>query len=621
MTVKRNAILLLCVLMAASIHANDNRPRNGPAMLELCSYLGGGAGEEGISIAVGHDGKVYVTGYTRSDETSFPVKAGWDPTHNGMADIFVARLNADCTEIEYCSFIGGAGDDFGHDIAVDALGRVYVTGYTESDEATFPVNGGPDLTYNGAGDAFAARINAQGTALDYCGYVGGAGMDSAIGIAVDAQGRVFIAGKTGSDEITFPVQCGPTLVYSGNQDAFAACLDPKGAGFVYCGYIGGVGLDVADRVSVDPNGNAFISGLTESDEGTFPVKVGPDVTFNGLQDAFVVKVKPGGVGLVYCGYIGGSERDSAAALTIDDAGVVYVTGWTDSDESSFPVKLGPDLTFNSGGPFGGDAYVAAVDPSGGGLNFCGYIGGDKKDKGYGVAVDGLGNTWIFGLTQSNESSFPLKLGPDATYNGGQDAFIARINAWSRSLDFCGYIGGVSEEWGHDVALDGQGCAYVIGYTKSNESSFPVGGGLDSTHNGMKDAFLAKVSYAPLSIDASTISESGGAVGLALCAGEQNKGRTYLLMGTVSGTFPGTPLPGDKAVLPLNWDGFTDAVIAWVNDPLFANFLGTLDAYGQGAAQLSSGPVPGFAGTVMHFAYALNDPFDFISDPMRIEVIP
>jgi hypothetical protein len=618
----KGLVFLLCALAprALCFGSADGIP-GGPAVMELCSYLGGEGGEEGIGIVVGHDGKVYLTGFTRSDETSFPVKGGWDLTHNGMADVFVARLNAACTEIEYCSFIGGTGDDFGHDIAVDSAGNVYVTGYTESDETSFPVKGGPDVTYNGAGDAFVARINAQGTALDYCGYVGGSGMDSAIGIDVDAQGRAFLAGKSGSDESSFPVRCGPGLVYGGNQDAFVACIDPGGVDFVYCGYIGGAALDVADRVSVDPTGQAYVSGLAESDEGSFPVKIGPDVSFNGLQDAFVAKVKPGGTGLVYCGYIGGTERDSAAALTVDDAGAVYVTGWTDSDETSFPVKLGPDLTFNGGGPFGGDAYVAGVDPSGSGLDFCGYIGGDKKDKGYGVAVDGMGNTWVFGLTLSNESVFPVKMGPDATYNGGQDAFIARINAWSRSMDLCGYLGGVGEEWGHDIAVDAQGRAYVTGYTKSTESSFPVTGGVDPTHNGKKDAFLARVSYAPLTADAAVLPELGGAVQFSLAAGEENKGRTYLLLGTVGGTTPGTPLPFDKAVLPLNWDGFTDAILAWLNNPLFGNFFGALDVAGQGTAQLSSGPVPGFAGTVMHFAYALSDPFDFVSDPVRIEIVP
>ena len=64
----------------------------------------------------------------------------------------------------------------GHGIAVDGSGNAYVTGYTDSTEATFPVTVGPDLTYNGGlCDAFVAKVNAAGTALVYCGYIGGSG--------------------------------------------------------------------------------------------------------------------------------------------------------------------------------------------------------------------------------------------------------------------------------------------------------------------------------------------------------------------------------------------------------------------------------------------------------------
>jgi hypothetical protein len=94
----------------------------------------------------------------------------------------------------YAGYIGGSGSDEGYGIAVDASDNAYVTGYTSSSEATFPVPVGPDLTYNGSLDAFVAKVNVAGNALEYCGYIGGSGVDVGNGIAVDSSGNAYVTG-------------------------------------------------------------------------------------------------------------------------------------------------------------------------------------------------------------------------------------------------------------------------------------------------------------------------------------------------------------------------------------------------------------------------------------------
>ena len=103
---------------------------------------------------------------------------------------------------------------------MDGSGCAYVTGETQSGNITFPVTGGPALTYNGSGDAFVAKVSANGTMLDYCGYIGGSEDESGYGIAVDA----YVTGSTTSNENTegFPVNVGPDTSFNGGEDAFVA---------------------------------------------------------------------------------------------------------------------------------------------------------------------------------------------------------------------------------------------------------------------------------------------------------------------------------------------------------------------------------------------------------------
>ena len=128
-------------------------------------------------------------------------------------------------------------------------------------------------------------------------------------------------------------------------------------------------------------------------------------------------------------------------------------------------------------------------------------------------------------------------------------------------------------------------------------------------------------FPSLQADAFAIPEKvGGTANFLLLAGAKNADRTYLLLGSISGTVKGIPLPGGKATLPLNYDIFTTMTILYANTQLFLDFMGTLDAMGSGAAQMNLGPVPGFAPLTMYFAYALNKPWDFASNPVGIEIV-
>ena len=171
--------------------------------------------------------------------------------------------------------------------------------------------------------------------------------------------------------------------------------------------------------------NAYVTGSTTSTATSFPETVGPDLSNNGLWDAFIAKVRADGTGLAYCGFIGGAGEEDAlsSGVAVDSSGNAYVTGHTTSTETSFPVTIGPDLSYNGGER---DAFVAKVQTDGKGLAYCGFIGGAAGEGGTGIAVDRAGDAYVVGWTESTETSFPVTVGPDLSANGGGDAFVAKI---------------------------------------------------------------------------------------------------------------------------------------------------------------------------------------------------
>jgi hypothetical protein len=340
----------------------------------------------------------------------------------------------------------------------------------------------------------------------------------------------------------------------------------------YCGYIGGSDEEKGYGIAVDGGGHAYVTGWTSSESG-FPVRIGPDLTHNGYLDAFVAKVTDHGLALDYCGFIGGSGYDLGYGIAVNASGQAYVTGETSSDEDEgFPVTGGPDSTHN--GSY--DAFVARVKADGTELLFCGYIGGSGYDVGYGIALSSQGYAWVTGQTESGEATFPEKNGPDPTYNGTGDAFVARVALSGWQLENCGYIGGSGEDVGYGIAVDGDGCAYVTGETASSETQgFPVVGGPDLTYNGGDtDAFVAKVSLS--GTDVPFCSYIGGAnddCGYGVALEEVGEDYTAHIVGsTLSTQSDGFPLTLGP---DLYHNGALDAFVARIG-PNHAPTLGTID---------------------------------------------
>jgi hypothetical protein len=168
----------------------------------------------------------------------------------------------------------------------------------------------------------------------------------------------------------------------------------------------------------------------------------------------------------------------------------------------------------------------------------------------------------------------------------------------------------------DVMLGGEPVYAADNEDSANDSN---AFGLDNDGDLLYDANDPDCS---LTVDTHIAKENtGGSVNFTLNAGPTLANRKYLMLGSITGTSPGTPLPGGQATLPINWDIFTGLVVSLLNTPVFQSFTGNLNGSGLGNAQMNLGPVPGAAGLTMYFAFALNNPWDFASNPAPIQIVP
>jgi hypothetical protein len=183
------------------------------------TYLGGSGEEEinGPGLAVDAAGNAYLTGITNS--TDFPTANALQRAYGGGAsDAFVAKLNADGSELIYSTYFGGSGTDEGVAIAVDASGNAYLTGNTTS--LDFPTANPLQPANAGLTNAFVAKLTADGSALVYSTYLGGSYFDEGHGLAVDGDGNAYVTGKTSSPD--FPTANPLQRTNAGCYDAFVA---------------------------------------------------------------------------------------------------------------------------------------------------------------------------------------------------------------------------------------------------------------------------------------------------------------------------------------------------------------------------------------------------------------
>lgn len=368
-----------------------------------------------------------------------------------------------------------------------------------------------------------------------------------------------------------PVQAA-YLLRSGRRVAFQMArydptrplvIDPV---LVYSTFLAGNESDWGEAVAADQDGNAYLAGITVSTD--YPTTAGvQQPAHGGYMDTCVTKLAPNGSKIIYSTYLGGKTKadDKAYGLALDAAGNVYLTGGTLSDD--FPTTAN---AFQRKKDFGADAFVAKLNPTGSALLYSTYLGGDAFDEAKGIAVDGSGNAWVAGETQSK--SFPVVRAVQWSHAGGQrDAFVAKLNSTGSALLFSSYLGGGSEDYAEDIAVDTAGNAYLTGITYS--ARFPTTpNALRTTLSGVADAFAAALKADGSSLIYSTYlggSSDDWGKGIAVDA----SGHAYLTGETHSNDFPTTAQALKPVAKESDWDAYVVKLNPTGSELVYSTYLG------------------------------------------------
>lgn len=267
--------------------------------------------------------------------------------------------------------------------------------------------------------------------------------------------------------------------------------------------------------------------------------------------------------IVYSTYLGGTGNDAGSGIAVDVNGNAYITGVTYS--SDFPTTNTIVGTYHDGG----DAFVMKINAAGDSIVYSTYLGGSNLDRGYGIAVDASGNTYISGTTYSTD--FPTINALDGTLSGTTDTFMAKISAAGDSLIYSSYLGGRSSDYSYGIAVDASGNAYITGVTSS--SNFPVANAVDASYNGNGDIFVTKVNASGGSIIYSTYlggSSQDHCYGIVL----DTMGNVYITGETTSANFP--VVDAIDGSLGGTKDAFVAKINAAGNGLVYSTYLGGSD---------------------------------------------
>ena len=451
------------------------------------TYFGGSDHDESWGLSVDVSGNVYNVGVTKNTSLIATVGA-YQTTHGTGAnyfDCYLVKFNSSGIR-EWGTYYGGNSDENAFSVKAFKNGDVYIVGQTHNtntNTSSFASIGAHQSTFGGTQDAFIAKFNTSGI-RQWGTYYGGSNGDIALDVNLDEIGNVYVTGQTKSTN-AIATSGVYQSVYSGvGYDAFLVKFNSSGVR-QWGTYYGGNGDDIARDIVIDPNGNMYLLGETNSTNAISSTG-SHQTTFGGgtMDDVFLVKFNSLGNRL-WGTYYGGNGSDRTSNLVLDSDGNIYIAGTTNSNSSistngSHQTTIGGGMDaflvkFNSLGIRQWGSYYGGID----------YDGGDG-----GLAIDSDKNIYMAGDTYSISAISTID-SYQSTIVGGRDIFLVKFNNLG-VRQWGSYFGGSNLEISYgDLDIDAKRYLYISGTTNSNSGIATLGAHQTTFVGSANDAFIVK----------------------------------------------------------------------------------------------------------------------------------
>lgn len=471
------------------------------------TYLGGRHNDVPGGAVFDSSNNLYFTGFTASED--FPVSSGaLQGTRKNLGsysyDGFLAKFSPN-NVLLHCTFLGGNGDDYVANIALDGSNNVYLAGQVNS--VDWPVTADAfQPSFGGVFDVALAKLSPDLSTIVYATYLGGNGSGGDSGnefayLQVNAAGEIFLVGATGS--LNFPTTAGVIQTsYGGGQlDAFVAKLTAQGS-LALSSYFGGNGFDrfYFTTNTVRPDGRFFIVFRTDSTDLPFTGN-SFDTTLAGSGDIYFAELDAAAATLRYSTLLGGNGADDPWQSYVDSNDALILVGTTSS--SDFPATSG---AYNQS--FTGElmSFATKIRPDGSGPVFSTAIGRVSSQSGLignffpGAVMDVRSDGRILVAAQATGSNYPTT--PDAfqtSASAGADAVFSILSSDGASLLYSTYFGGNGTDGSNLAMFDPAGDVLLLGATDS--TNFPItSNAFQSTYGGgfrfpdLYDVFVLRVAF-------------------------------------------------------------------------------------------------------------------------------
>lgn len=249
--------------------------------LLFSTYIGTPGIDHGRRVDFDSLGNVVVTGMCGIGDIA--TTGAYQEEHSGgTADAFLAKFNITGT-LEYLTYLGGEGTDWGVDLAIDSDDNIVITGFTTSDE--FPTMNPYQDERVAYADMFITKVAPNGQSLVFSTYLGGSSPDYGNAITIDSQDRIMVIGQTESTD--FPTTFPYSTTDSMHDNVTVVVLDHEGS-LLFSMVFGGEGNDVGIGVAWYSDDSYIVVGYTESID--FPIYDAYQGTYAGDSDMFIMKI-------------------------------------------------------------------------------------------------------------------------------------------------------------------------------------------------------------------------------------------------------------------------------------------------------------------------------------------